>query len=54
MNPKLFLNLYEEDISGISHNVPNARHQGWRINSLGVRGKEIDFLKKKEESELCV
>ena len=38
--------LQEEDINGICHNVPNTVYQKWKINSLGFRGKEIDFEKK--------
>ena len=38
--------MFEEDINGIAHNVPNVRYEKWKINSLGFRGKEIDFEKK--------
>jgi len=46
-NLNLLSNLFEEDISGIPHNVPNMTYQKWKINSFGFRGKEIDFEKKK-------
>jgi lysophospholipase L1-like esterase len=46
MNLKLLSTLFEEDINGVCHNVPNGRYQKWKINSLGFRGKEIDFEKK--------
>lgn len=46
LNLNLLSNLFEEDINGIPHNVPNMTYQKWKINSLGFRGKEIDFEKK--------
>lgn len=46
LNLNILLNLFEEDINGIPHNVPNMTYQKWKINSLGFRGKEIDFEKK--------
>lgn len=46
MNLKLLSTLFEEDINGVCHNVPKGRYQKWEINSLGFRGKEIDFEKK--------
>jgi len=46
LNLNLLSNLFEEDINGVCHNVPNMTYQKWKINSLGFRGKEIDFEKK--------
>jgi len=46
LNLNLLSNLFEEDINGVCHNVPNMTHQKWKINSFGFRGKEIDFEKK--------
>jgi len=46
MNITLFVNLFEEDLNGICHGVPNATYQKFTMNSLGFRGKEIDFEKK--------
>jgi len=43
---KLFSILIDKDSNGIHHNIPNARYGKWEINSLGFRGKEIDFEKK--------
>lgn len=42
----LFFSIVAMDGDGIPHNIPNARYQKWKINSLGFRGEEMHFEKK--------
>lgn len=37
--------LLDRDEEGIPHNVPRARFEKWKINSLGFRGEEIPMPK---------
>jgi lysophospholipase L1-like esterase len=38
--------LVEDDKEGIRHNIPNARYEKWKINSLGFRGECIELEKR--------
>jgi lysophospholipase L1-like esterase len=46
--------LLEYDEEGLRHNVPNARFEKWKINSLGFRGPEIEAEKKKQFRIVCL